>query len=246
MLATGTMGLGVCRVSGRSRAPFPPARMNALITITSRCSKGGELYHICRLRYSVSLSFEEFRIREPESRIQNRILTSDFLSWYRLRMRFRGLRLLRVGGIQIVIDYSWFVIFFLVMYTMAENYFPQTERQRFTTPQYWLMGLVGATLLFVSVLLHELAHSFVALWQGIRVNSIRLFIFGGVAQVSSEPGSGRSEFLIALAGPATSLVLALLFGAVSIVAYIAGGARVVAAIAQYVAIANFILGLFNM
>jgi len=161
-------------------------------------------------------------------------------------MRFRGLRLLRVGGIQIVIDYSWFVIFFLVMYTMAENYFPQTERQRFTTPQFWLMGLVGATLLFISVLLHELAHSFVALWQGIRVNSIRLFIFGGVAQVSSEPGSGRSEFLIALAGPATSLVLALLFGAVSIVAYIAGGARVVAAIAQYVAIANFILGLFNM
>src|SRR5438093_2434515 len=241
MLASGTMGLGVCRVSGRNRAPFPPARLNALITVPPASKKGRELYHITLSGYSESLGFEEFGIRS-----QNRILTSDFLSWYRLRMRFRGLRLLRVGGIQIVIDYSWFVIFFLVMYTMAENYFPQTERQRFTTPQYWLMGLVGATLLFVSVLLHELAHSFVALWQGIRVNSIRLFIFGGVAQVSSEPGSGRSEFLIALAGPATSLVLALLFGAVSIAAYIAGGARVVAAIAQYVAIANFILGLFNM
>src|SRR5262249_7456766 len=116
-------------------------------------------------------------------------------------MRLRGFRLLRIGGIQVIIDYSWFVIFSLVIYTMAESYFPQTDRNHFTTPQYWIMGILAATLLFVSVLLHELAHSFVAVRHGIHVRSIRLFIFGGVAQVSSEPSSGRSEFLIALAGP---------------------------------------------
>ena len=92
-------------------------------------------------------------------------------------MQLRGLHLLRIYGIEIFIDYSWFVIFFLVIYTMAESYFPQQHSQ-FTAPQCWLMGLVAAVLLFSSVLVHELAHSLVALNYGIAVSSIRLFIFG--------------------------------------------------------------------
>jgi Zn-dependent protease len=160
-------------------------------------------------------------------------------------MRLRGLHLLRIAGIQIIIDYSWFIIFFLVIYTMAESYFPQAQKH-FTTPQYWIMGLVAATLLFASVLLHELAHSFMAIKFGIQVLSIRLFIFGGVAQVSQEPRSGRHEFLIALAGPATSMALAVFFGIVYVMYYLGSGSRAVASVAGYLALSNVLLALFNM
>jgi Zn-dependent protease/predicted transcriptional regulator len=160
-------------------------------------------------------------------------------------MRFRGFNLLRVCGIQIVIDYSWFIIFFLVMYTMAVSYFPQNQKN-YATPQYWIMGLAAALLLFASVLIHELAHSFVALKQGIHVSSIRLFIFGGVSQIASEPSSGRQEFLIAIAGPATSMALAFLFAAAWVVLWFSGTLAPVAAVVGYLAGANALLALFNL
>ncbi len=160
-------------------------------------------------------------------------------------MRLRGLHLLRIAGIQIIIDYSWFIIFFLVIYTMAESVFPQAQKH-FSTPQYWTMGLVAATLLFASVLLHELAHSFVAIRFGIQVLSIRLFIFGGVAQVSREPRIGRHEFLIALAGPATSMALALFFGITYGMVSLGGGPRAVASVSGYLMLSNALLAIFNL
>jgi Zn-dependent protease/predicted transcriptional regulator len=160
-------------------------------------------------------------------------------------MQLRGLHLLRIRGIQIVVDYSWFVIFFLVIYTMAEGYFPQ-QNTPYTKSQYWLMGLVAAVLLFGSVLLHELAHSFVALKHGIQVSSIRLFIFGGVAQVTSEPRTGRHEFLIALAGPATSMALGFICGGIYLVLFLSGSFAAVAAVSWYLATANVLLAIFNM
>ncbi len=160
-------------------------------------------------------------------------------------MQLRGLHLLRIAGIQIVIDYSWFIIFFLVIYSMAESVFPAAQRH-YTGPQYWVMGIVAATLLFASVLIHELAHSFVAMKQGIRVASIRLFIFGGVAQIDSEPRSGRHEFLIALAGPAASMALAIFFGMISLVFFFAGRMGPVAEVTGYLSGANLLLVIFNM
>jgi Zn-dependent protease/predicted transcriptional regulator len=159
-------------------------------------------------------------------------------------MRLRGFNLLRVQGIQIVIDYSWFVIFLLVIYTMAESY-SQNQRQ-FAAPQYWIMGVVTAVLLFASVLAHELAHSFVAMKQGIKVSSIRLFIFGGISQIASEPPNGRQDFLIALAGPAVSMALAFFFGAVYVAVYLSGQFAAVAAVAGYLGTANAVLAFFNM
>jgi Zn-dependent protease/predicted transcriptional regulator len=164
---------------------------------------------------------------------------------YDYSVQLRGLNLLRVGGIQIVIDYSWFVIFFLVIYSMAEIYFPQAQG-RYSTPEYWIMGLAAAALLFVSVLVHELAHSFVALRHGVEVISIRLFIFGGVAQIASEPKSGRHEFLIALAGPAASMVLACFFGGIYLFSLLWSTSSALGAIAWYLASANAILALFNL
>ncbi len=161
-------------------------------------------------------------------------------------MKVRGLSLLRVGGIQIIIDYSWFVIFFLVIYSMTEVYFLQTQG-RYSTPEYWIMGLAAATLLFVSVLVHELAHSFVALRHGVEVVSIRLFIFGGVAQIASEPKSGRHEFLIALAGPVASMILACFFGGIYyLFSLLWSPSSALGVIAGCLALANAGLALFNL
>ncbi len=165
---------------------------------------------------------------------------------YDYPMKVRGLSLLRVGGIQIIIDYSWFVIFFLVIYSMTEVYFLQTQG-RYSTPEYWIMGLAAATLLFVSVLVHELAHSFVALRHGVEVVSIRLFIFGGVAQIASEPKSGRHEFLIALAGPVASMILACFFGGIYyLFSLLWSPSSALGVIAGCLALANAGLALFNL
>ncbi len=160
-------------------------------------------------------------------------------------MQLKGLQLFRLGGIRIILDYTWFVIFFLVVYTMAESYFPAVQN-RFSPAQYWIMGVIAATLLFVSVLLHELAHSFVALYHGIRVTTIRLFIFGGLSQGSSEPESGRHEFLIALAGPAVSMLLGFGFAAVYGMMFLSGRLGPSAAVTWYLAVTNFLLGAFNL
>jgi len=156
-------------------------------------------------------------------------------------MQLKGIPLFRLAGIEVIIDYSWFIIFSLVVYT---NF--AAAREQFTVTQSWTMGLSVATLFFISVLLHELAHSFVALKHGIRVTGIRLFIFGGLAQASSEPESGRHEFLIALAGPALSLILGFGFGSFYGVMFLAGNSGPAAAVAGYLAAANILLGIFNM
>ncbi len=78
-------------------------------------------------------------------------------------------------------------------------------------PWYWILGAITAIMLFVSVLLHELGHSVVAMGYRIPVRSITLFIFGGVAQIGGEPPSATAEFWIAIAGPVVSFLLAVLF-----------------------------------
>ncbi len=152
---------------------------------------------------------------------------------------------MRIGGIEVIIDYSWFIIFFLGIYVMAESFFPQIHKQ-YTSAQYWIMGTVAAALYFLSILIHELAHSYVAMKHGIRVTSIRLLIFGGMAQVASEPKSGRHEFLIALSGPATSMALGLLFLAICLPSLAMNKVTPTAAIAELLALANISLAVFNL
>ena len=127
--------------------------------------------------------------------------------WYIYNMKYSGIRIFRIGGIDIILDYSCFVFFALIIYTFAEKYFPQSNRH-YTNSQCWLMSLILALLLFASILLHEGAHLLVALKHGIAISSVRLLVFGGVQQ-ASEPGSGREDFLMALAGPAASMAAGL-------------------------------------
>ena len=104
------------------------------------------------------------------------------------------------------------------------------------------MGILAALLLFISVLLHELSHSLVARMKKINVESITLFFFGGVAGIESEDLKPSSEFLMAVAGPLFSLVLAGIFYLI----YIFDGNGVITAITFYLWQLNLILALFNL
>ena len=148
----------------------------------------------------------------------------------------------KILGIPIGLDYSWFVIFALLTWMLATNYYP-AEFKDWPLLLYWLMGAVTAVTLFLSVLLHELGHSVVALRYKIPVRSITLFLFGGVAQIGAEPSNAIAEFLIASAGPLVSLILAVLFYAVQ---PLVGGIEPLLGLAKYLAYINLALVLFNL
>jgi Zn-dependent protease len=148
----------------------------------------------------------------------------------------------KILGIQIGLDYSWFVIFALLTWMLADSYYPD-EFKHWSPLLYWLMGAVTAIMLFVSVLLHELGHSVVALRYKIPVSSITLFLFGGVAQIGAEPPSAVAEFFIAIAGPLVSLALAVLFYAAQ---PLIAGMEPLLGLAKYLAYINMALVLFNL
>ncbi len=148
----------------------------------------------------------------------------------------------RIMGISIGVDYSWFLIFTLLTWSLASSYYP-AEFKDWPPPLYWFMGAATAILLFASVLLHELGHSVVALRFKVPVRSITLFIFGGVAQIGAEPPSAMAEFLIAIAGPIVSLALAVLF---SVVRPTVAAIQPVWGLAKYLAYINFAVVLFNL
>jgi len=148
----------------------------------------------------------------------------------------------RIFGIPVALDYSWFVIFALLTWMLAGSYYP-AEFKNWPPLLYWVMGAVTAIMLFVSVLLHELGHSVIALSYKIPVRSITLFLFGGVAQIEAEPPSAIAEFFIAVGGPLVSLALAILFHAVQ---PLAGGIEPLVGLAKYLAYINLALVLFNL
>jgi len=134
------------------------------------------------------------------------------------------------------------LIFVLLTWSLASSYYPG-EFANWPVAQYWIVGAATALLLFVSVLLHELGHSLMALRYKIPVLNITLFIFGGVAQIGAEPPSAIAEFWIALAGPIVSFALALLF---SVLQPIVGAFAPLLALAKYLAYINGTLALFNL
>jgi Zn-dependent protease len=148
----------------------------------------------------------------------------------------------RILNIPIGLDYSWFLVFALLTWTLATSYFP-AEFRNWSTGQYWIVGAATAILMFASVLLHELGHSVIAMRYKIPVRSITLFIFGGVAQIASEPPSAGAEFWIAIAGPVVSFALAIFFG---LLQPVVGAVAPLLALAKYLAYINGTLALFNL
>jgi Zn-dependent protease/CBS domain-containing protein len=153
-----------------------------------------------------------------------------------------SLTLGKVFGIPIKLHTSWFLVAALITWSLAGNYFP-LEYPGWTTMTYWVVGAVTAGLFFASVLLHELSHSVVALREKVPVRNITLFIFGGVAQIGSEPETASAEFRMAIAGPLTSLVLA---GVSSLMGLAVANSAALAASFAYLARINLMLALFNL
>jgi Zn-dependent protease/CBS domain-containing protein len=152
-------------------------------------------------------------------------------------------RIGKIAGIEIDINVSWLIILVLLTVSLATGWFPQLY-PGWSTATYWIVGLISALLLFVSVLLHELAHSLVARQRGLPVKNITLFIFGGVSNIEQEPKSPGVEFQMAVVGPLTSLFI----GAVCFLLLLPlrGTNSPLEGILFYLAVTNVLLGVFNL
>jgi len=157
----------------------------------------------------------------------------------------RSIPLFKVFGIQIRLDLTWFIIFALVAWTLASAYFPMVYRN-LDVITYWIMGGISALILFASVLLHELGHSFAAKKLNIPVRGITLFLFGGVSETLEEPRSAVAELVMTAAGWGVSALLAAVFLIASGFITGASDASVASfAIIRYVGWINLLLFIFN-
>ena len=120
-----------------------------------------------------------------------------------------SLRIGSIAGINIYIHFSWLIILVFLTLSLATGWFP-FYYPGWSVPTYWIVAFIAALLLFVSVLLHELAHSLVARARGLPVHDITLFIFGGVSSLEQEPSSPGIEFQMAFVGPLVSLLIGAL------------------------------------
>ncbi len=122
-----------------------------------------------------------------------------------------AIRLIKLFGIPIEINFSWIFVFLLVIYMLGDqfgDFYPT-----WSTVHRWALAVGIALLFFLSVLAHELSHSLLAVKKGIPVNRITLFLFGGVSQLSHEARRPMTEFAVTVVGPVSSMLLALvIFG----------------------------------
>lgn len=151
-------------------------------------------------------------------------------------------QIFRAFGIPIHLDLSWFVVALLISWSLADNVFPTSLPGR-SAANYWFLGVLATLGLFVSIILHELAHALVARRFSVPIRGITLFIFGGVAEMEDEPPSARAEFLVAIAGPIASVVVALsCFGLASL----GSDSSAIVTVLSFLAGLNMILVVFNM
>jgi len=160
---------------------------------------------------------------------------------------WRGHRftLFSLFGFKVRVDISLVFLALLVTWSLASAVFPP-QLPGLDRATYWWMGVAGTIGLFFSLIFHELSHSLVARRYGLPIRGITLFIFGGVAEMSDEPPSAKAEFWMALAGPAASILLALLAWALSGLGAAAGVPEPVTAVVRYLALINAVLAVFNL
>jgi len=157
----------------------------------------------------------------------------------------KRIKIFKLLGFTVRIDVSWLIVAVLATWALAEGVFPQLVED-LSTSTYWIMGVVGAVGLFLSVVFHELSHSLIARKYGIPMKGITLFIFGGVAEMEDEPNSPKSEFMMAVAGPAASIIIGLFFTALTMLGGTQSWPDPPVAVFQYLGIINFVLAAFNM
>jgi Zn-dependent protease/predicted transcriptional regulator len=154
-----------------------------------------------------------------------------------------SLRLGKLAGIDIYVHLSWFIILVLLTWSLAQSWFAQSF-PHWTTMTYWVAAFISTLLLFICVLMHELAHALVARASGQTVKDITLFIFGGVANIEEDMKHPRVEFRVAIAGPIASFLLA---GFAFLLALpLRGSNTATEAVLDYLTVSNFLLGAFNL
>ncbi len=158
-----------------------------------------------------------------------------------------GIPIGKAFGISLRLHYSWFFIFVLVTWALSASYFPSTYPS-WSLPSRIAAGIITSLLFFGSVLVHELMHSIVSQRQGIAVQSITLFIFGGVSQITEEPKQPKDEFRMAIAGPLSSLIIggilfSIYFGWRHVDTF---AVQFITAIAYWLGYINLMLGVFNL
>jgi len=147
----------------------------------------------------------------------------------------------RIGGVEVRINWSWLVIFALIVWTLADGVFPSTN-PGLSGNTHLAMAIVAALLFVVSILLHELGHAWEARREGLEVDGITLWLFGGVSQFKGGFPSAGAEFRIAIAGPLVSLVLGVVFVLIAI----AGLPSAVDGVAAWLGYINLALLVFNL
>ncbi|MBN1355677.1 site-2 protease family protein [bacterium] len=158
-----------------------------------------------------------------------------------MKRKIRGLYVARIFGIPITLDYSWFLIFGLIAWSLSGGYFADLL-PGVHGPVHWILGIGAALLLFLSILLHELAHALIARARGIPIRGITLHVFGGVAEMKQEVEDPKSEIKMAAAGPATSVAIGLLFGLLTLLS----DSVFLRAMFGYLFYINLLLAAFNL
>jgi Zn-dependent protease/predicted transcriptional regulator len=156
----------------------------------------------------------------------------------------KSIKLFNLMGFEVKIDFSWIIIAILIAWSLSSGLFPFYYRD-LSTGTYWVMGILGALGLFLSIIAHEFAHSLVAKSYGMPMKGITLFIFGGVAEMGEEPPGPKAEFMMAIVGPLSSIVIGLIFFGLGA----AGKGRLappIAGVLGYLAVINLILAGFNL
>ena len=148
----------------------------------------------------------------------------------------------RIAGIRISVNWSWLIVFALIVWSLAAAVFP-SQNPGFSTGEYVALAVVAAILFFASLLLHELGHALQARREGVEIEGINLWLFGGVAQFKGAFPSAGAEFRIAIAGPLVSLVLGVFFVLVSA---FAGLPNAIDGVAAWLGYTNLILLAFNL
>ncbi len=156
----------------------------------------------------------------------------------------KGYQLFRLFGFPVRADWSWLIILVLITWSLAVGYFPQAQ-EGLSQTAYWIMGFIGALGLFASIIIHEFSHSMVARTQGMPMRGITLFIFGGVAELGDEPPDSRSEFLVAIAGPAATIVVILFCLTFRYFGDMIGWPAAITTVLGWLAFINVVLIIFN-
>ena len=157
----------------------------------------------------------------------------------------KKIHLFTLFGFEVGIDFTWFLLAVFVAWSLAAGLFPLYYKG-LSERTYWIMGVAGAVGLFLSIVFHEFWHSIVARHYGLPMKGITLFIFGGVAEMEDEPPNAKTELLMALAGPFSSIVLGAVFLAVYWGGVAAAWPKPVWGVLQYLGWLNIILAVFNM